>query len=809
MRPSTPTSPARSSSTCARIDQVFVSTTLRPMPSSRTSMTLSSSSSSTTDNTVPSSSGPSRLSPPRGRHDDHRDRPASSQPGSSQSGATRRPISSPTTASLSQNSNPRIRRRRRNSGAGNSAISQDLLLHLVTALASILPPSTALFDVLRRQVSTVSRALTTEEIDVCNAPAKWWCPCCRRIHKNANCTLLKAHNPCNSCGAGHSHRSCPQLDERHKVECAPSPKFEERRPPAVRLPPSLVSDTVSAIKFGDLWSDEPLNEALTQQQTLPATDDFVAPTTEPSSPHCNEEQGSVHTPTAVPMTAVHHGDLQCTPLYKSTESKSEVTHGKRTEYGTCASPECQERGGGLSTSTAEGSISAGDSAPISKEASTQTSLPSCGVAVQCNPTDAPAVLDSVPSRFPAHGPRAPARAVSYRNLFHRAAGPLRQPSPMPPAGSLVARPGCCSACQQPLVDGCHTATDGTHEMLHHPWATSKITICEVCFRGNLNYQAYFQWYYSLVTQKYVNRRNRYVICIDGATADDSPRLIRLPASWTPLNALTTVAGHHEQYYMEFLKQYGAHLICAAVARSPFDRILQLMQVTEMLTFDQVAKLDDIHQFNKDQNALLTQLLNGASEHNRGWLAKGHEIPAQRVARQLTSSAWNIICSAAVAAGLTSYSTESYWYPVPDKNGCYGSKSTAELRHLQCPQCRFTVEPCVQYSKHFGDPTFLTRTLVHDHLIHNPNCQYFDFHKEMCTLPEIFRPECSVQALLPEYDDRKQAFMQQLTEAGYMGFRQKSPVAERDSAPVFNYWTGSYFRCDTWQALVPACTFEPA
>ena len=239
------------------------------MPSSRTSMTLSSSSSSTTDNTVPSSSGPSRLSPPRGRHDDHRDRPASSQPGSSQSGATRRPISSPTTASLSQNSNPRIRRRRRNSGAGNSAISQDLLLHLVTALASILPPSTALFDVLRRQVSTVSRALTTEEIDVCNAPAKWWCPCCRRIHKNANCTLLKAHNPCNSCGAGHSHRSCPQLDERHKVECAPSPKFEERRPPAVRLPPSLVSDTVSAIKFGDLWSDEPLNEALTQH---PAAD---------------------------------------------------------------------------------------------------------------------------------------------------------------------------------------------------------------------------------------------------------------------------------------------------------------------------------------------------------------------------------------------------------------------------------------------------------------------------------------------------------------------------------------------------------
>ncbi len=81
---------------------------------------------------------------------------------------------------------------------------------------------------------------------------------------------------------------------------------------------------------------------------------------------------------------------------------------------------------------------------------------------------------------------------------------------------------------------------------------------------------------------------------------------------------------------------------------------------------------------------------------------------------------------------------------------------------------------MQYSKHFGDPTrtfvhtFLTRTLVYDHLMHNPNGQYFDFrvHKEMCILPEIFRPECSVRALLPEYTNRRQALMQRLTEAGY-------------------------------------------
>jgi hypothetical protein len=120
--------------------------------------------------------------------------------------------------------------------------------------SSILPPSAALLDVFRRQMSAVSKVLTPEEIDVCDAPAKWWCPCCRRNHEHANCALLKAYNPCNSCGAGRSHRSCPQRRERSKVDCAPSPKIEEQRPPAVRLPPSSVSDTGCAIKLGDLWS---------------------------------------------------------------------------------------------------------------------------------------------------------------------------------------------------------------------------------------------------------------------------------------------------------------------------------------------------------------------------------------------------------------------------------------------------------------------------------------------------------------------------------------------------------------------------
>ncbi len=143
------------------------------------------------------------------------------------------------------------------------------------------------------------------------------------------------------------------------------------------------------------------------QQIRPTADAAcVAPTTQPSSPQCNEEQGSVNTPTAVPTTAVHHGDLHCTPLYKSTESKSEVTNEKRTEYDTCTTPGRQAKGGGLSTSTAKGSISGGDSTPISAEESTQTSLPSCDVDVQCTSTAAPAVLDWVTSRFYAHGPRA-------------------------------------------------------------------------------------------------------------------------------------------------------------------------------------------------------------------------------------------------------------------------------------------------------------------------------------------------------------------------------------------------------------------
>ncbi len=108
-----------------------------------------------------------------------------------------------------------------------------------------------------------------------------------------------------------------------------------------------------------------------------------------------------------------------------------------------------------------------------------------------------------------------------------------------------------------------------------------------------------------------------------------------------------------------------------------------MQSADVLTFDQIARLDDIHQFKKDQNAPLTQLLNGASEHNRGWLTKGVGIPATRVARQLTSSAWRVMCSAAVTAGLTSYSTETYRYPVADQNGkyCSSSSSAAELRQI--------------------------------------------------------------------------------------------------------------------------------
>jgi hypothetical protein len=92
------------------------------------------------------------------------------------------------------------------------------------------------------------------------------------------------------------------------------------------------------------------------------------------------------------------------------------------------------------------------------------------------------------------------------------------------------------------------------------------------FPGQPQLSSVLQVVLSLVTQKYVDLRNHFVICIDGATAGGSLRLIQLPASWKPVNALTTVAGYHEQYYMEFLKQYGVHLLCSAVAQSPFDQI---------------------------------------------------------------------------------------------------------------------------------------------------------------------------------------------------------------------------------------------
>jgi hypothetical protein len=56
---------------CARIHQVRISTTLRPLPSSRSSMISSSSSSSTAD-TIPSISGLERLPLTRRRRNDHR-----------------------------------------------------------------------------------------------------------------------------------------------------------------------------------------------------------------------------------------------------------------------------------------------------------------------------------------------------------------------------------------------------------------------------------------------------------------------------------------------------------------------------------------------------------------------------------------------------------------------------------------------------------------------------------------------------------------------------------------------------------------
>ena len=54
------------------------------------------------------------------------------------------------------------------------------------------------------------------------------------------------------------------------------------------------------------------------------------------------------------------------------------------------------------------------------------------------------------------------------------------------------------------------------------------------------------------------------------------------------------------------------------------------------------------------------------------------------------------------------------------------------------------------------------------------------------MPEIFRPDCSVQALLAEYHTRKQTFMQQSTAAGYMGFNQESSFAEPAATSVVTH-----------------------
>jgi hypothetical protein len=108
-------------------------------------------------------------------------------------------------------------------------------------------------------------------------------------------------------------------------------------------------------------------------------------------------------------------------------------------------------------------------------------------------------------------------------------------------------------------------------------------------------------------------------------------------------------------------------MCSAVAQSPFDliriffaRLTRHMQFADVLTFDQIARLDDIHQFGNEQNARLTHLLKGANEHSR----PGGYCSGSKKERQLTASTWQMMCSAAVAAGLTSFSVETYSYKVP-------------------------------------------------------------------------------------------------------------------------------------------------
>ena len=189
--------------------------------------------------------------------------------------------------------------------------------------------------------------------------------------------------------------------------------------------------------------------------------------------------------------------------------------------------------GGGDFATSDTSVTSESQSTSMSTVATQTSVVSTfSIALQCTSSAMPEVLDQGRSRLSAHGPRVPARTVPEQPQG-RAAGPFIASRPSPPVhpDGLTARPGCCSACLQPLVDVCRTPTNGQRDMMHHVYAASKFAICPACFRRNLKLQHQFQWSFSLANHSYVNLQNRFIFRIDGLPVGIRHKHIRLPSSF--------------------------------------------------------------------------------------------------------------------------------------------------------------------------------------------------------------------------------------------------------------------------------------
>jgi hypothetical protein len=128
----------------------------------------------------------SRPSQTQGTADDHRNHPTGLQPGSSHSGATstRHLISSGTTASLSQNSNPHFRQQRNfriRSAYGLSRLAAPTRDCSDLVFATF--PGTLSSWCVARQASAVSTALATEKVNyhyywihhLCSLTVLWYC----------------------------------------------------------------------------------------------------------------------------------------------------------------------------------------------------------------------------------------------------------------------------------------------------------------------------------------------------------------------------------------------------------------------------------------------------------------------------------------------------------------------------------------------------------------------------------------------------------------------------------------------------------